>query len=142
MVARRQAPRFSDKDGKIFVLTVADKKVVEIADDAFGGVTDYAWSPDSAYLAFSLGNLNGNNTLYIWSAADGKLRARHRRMWNAQSPAWDPKGKYLFYLSDREFAPQISTFEWNFATNRTTGDLRAGAAQGRASTRSRPRATR
>jgi tricorn protease len=111
---------FSDKDGKIFVLTVADKKVVEIADDAFGGVTDYSWSPDSAYVAFSLGNLNGNNTLQIWSAADGKLRALSDPMWNAQSPAWDPNGQYLFYLSDREFSPQISTFEWNFATSRTT----------------------
>jgi tricorn protease len=111
---------FSDKDGKIFVLTVADKKVVEIADDAFGGVTDYSWSPDSAYVAFSLGNQNGFNTLQIWSAADGKLRSITDPLWNAQSPAWDPSGQYLFYLSDREFAPQISTFEWNFATSRTT----------------------
>ena len=111
---------FTDKDGKVFVLTVADKKVTEVADDAFGGVNDYVWSPDSAYLAFSMGNLNGYETVHVWSLADGKTRAITDPLWNAQSPAWDPEGQYLFYLSDREFAPQISTFEWNFATSRTT----------------------
>jgi tricorn protease len=111
----------SDKDGEVYVLTVADKKVIQIADDEYGGVNDYAWSPDSAYLAFSLNTLNGNSVVNVWSAADGKLHAITDPMWSAQSPAWDPEGNYLFYLSEREFAPQISTFEWNFATSRTTG---------------------
>jgi tricorn protease len=112
---------FSDKDGKLFVLTVADKKVVEVADDAFGGIGDYAWSPDGQFLAFSLGNFNGNNSVHVWSVADGKLRAVTDPMWNAQSPAWDPDGEYLYYLSERDFAPQISNLEWNFAGNRSTG---------------------
>ncbi|MCM2256877.1 MAG: S41 family peptidase, partial [Vicinamibacteria bacterium] len=112
---------FSDKDGKLFVLTIADKKVVEVADDAFGGLGDYAWSPDGAFLAFSLGNFNGNNTLHVWSVADGQLRAITDPMWNAQSPAWDAEGQYLYYLSERDFAPQISNVEWNFAGNRSTG---------------------
>ena len=33
-------------------------------------------------------------------------------------PAWDPQGNYLYFLSDREFAPQISNIEFNYATNR------------------------
>jgi tricorn protease len=42
-------------------------------------------------------------------------------MFNSQSPAWDPQGNYLYYLSDREFAPQISSIEFNYALNRSTG---------------------
>jgi tricorn protease len=42
-------------------------------------------------------------------------------LFNEESPAWDLDGDFLYFLSDRDFAPQISTFEWNFATNRTTG---------------------
>jgi tricorn protease len=111
----------SDKDGKVYVVTIADKKVVQIADDDFGSVTDYSWSPDSGYVAFSLNNLSGQTSLSIWSAGDGKLHAITDPMWNAYSPVWDPEGNYLFYLSDREFAPIISGFEWNYATSRTTG---------------------
>jgi tricorn protease len=112
---------FSDKDGKVHVLTVADKKVTEVADDAFGAVGDYTWSPDGAYLAFSLGNLNGNDTIHVWSAADGKTRPVTDPMWSAGNPSWDPGGQYLYFLSQREFAPQISGVEWNFATNRDVG---------------------
>ena len=36
----------------------------------------------------------------------------------------------LYFLGDREWAPQLSNIEWNFAANRDTGDPRADAAQG------------
>ncbi|MGE3376438.1 MAG: S41 family peptidase [Vicinamibacteria bacterium] len=112
---------FSDKDGKLFVLTIADKKLVEVADDAFGGVFDYSWAPGGQQLAFSLQSANGNRTLHVWSAADSKLRRVTDDLWNSENPAWDPDGSYLYYTSEREFAPQISSVEWNFAGNRQTG---------------------
>ncbi len=39
-------------------------------------------------------------------------------MWNEYSPTWDPKGDYLFFVSDREFHPQIGSFEFNYAVDR------------------------
>src|SRR5258705_11627863 len=39
-------------------------------------------------------------------------------MFNAGSPVWDPQGNYLYFASQREFAPQISNIEFNYATNR------------------------
>ncbi len=112
---------FSDKDGKLYVLTVADKKLVQVADDEYGTVLDYAWSPDSGHLAFSLANRNRNRSLWIWSAADASLHRVTDDLFSAYSPAWHPGGEYLYYLSDRDYAPQISSLEWNFAGDRTTG---------------------
>jgi len=110
-----------NNDDKLLVVSVAEKTITEVARDEFGPVNDYAFSPDGQWLAFSLSNWNGNNSLYVWGAADGKLHRVTDEMFNAVSPKWDPAGNYLFYLSDREFAPQISSVEWNFAGNRTTG---------------------
>jgi tricorn protease len=113
---------FSDKDGKLYVLTVADKKLTQIADNLYGGINDYTWSPDSAWLAFSMtDDPNRTDSIYIWSVADGVLHHVTGQTFDETSPAWDPEGKYLFYLSEREFAPQISSLEWNFAGNRRTG---------------------
>ena len=112
---------YTDKDGRVYVLGVADKKRAEIADDRFGRVTDLAWAPDSQWLAFSLQDGNGNRSLWIWSAADGQTRRVTDELFEENTPVWDPDGDYLFFLSDREFAPQISTLEWNYAGNRTTG---------------------
>jgi tricorn protease len=64
---------------------------------------------------------NNFRSIYIWSEKDGQLRKITDELYNAENPAWDPDGNYLFYLSDRQFAPQISTVEFNYATNRTTG---------------------
>jgi len=111
----------ADKDGKLYVVTVAGKKVVEIADDRFGGIFDYAWSPDGGHLAFSLGEQTGMRVLHAWSVADGKVKRLTSEMFSSFGPAWDPEGKLLYFLSNREFAPQISDIEWNYAGNRRTG---------------------
>ncbi|HJQ71617.1 MAG TPA: S41 family peptidase [Blastocatellia bacterium] len=111
---------FSDKDGKVFVLTLADRRLTEIADAPRGQVRDYTWSPRGNHLAFSMADSNGFSSIYIWSASDGKLRRVNDEMFNEYTPAWDPQGNYLYFLSDREFAPLISSFEFNYATNRET----------------------
>ena len=111
---------FSDKDGKLYVLTLADRKLTEIADARRGQVRDYSWSPRGNYLAFTMPNENQFSSIYIWSAADGQLRRVTAENNNSNNPVWDPQGNYLYFFSDREYLPQLSSVEFNFATNRTT----------------------
>jgi tricorn protease len=125
-----KAIAFSDHAGKLRVTTVATKTTVEIADDEFGRVFDYAWSPDSRWLAYSLGDLNGTRSIWIWGAADGKARRVTDDLFEENTPVFDPAGKQLYFLSVREFAPQISQIEWNFAGNRMTGIYALTLAQG------------
>ncbi len=112
---------YADKDGKLFILTVEGKMVVEITDAPRGSISDHQWSPHSGHLAFSMRNTNGFSSLYIWSVADGQLRQVTDELFHESEPVWDPEGEYLFYLSTRQFAPQISSTEWNYAGNRDTG---------------------
>ncbi len=126
---RRYGPRwspdgghiaFSDKDGRLWALSVASKALFEVAHDRGGNVGDYAWSCDGGQLAFSLGEESGQRALWIYTLAESALRRVTDGLFNAIEPVFDPAGKYLYFLSDREFAPQISGAEWNFATSRTT----------------------
>ena len=112
---------FGDKDGKIFVYSFDDKKLIQIVDAPMGQIRDYTWSPRGNCLAFSMNSRNGFAAIHVWSARDGQVRRITDELFNAENPAWDPDGNYLFYLSDREYAPQISSVEFNYATNRTTG---------------------
>ncbi|HEY9383939.1 MAG TPA: S41 family peptidase [Gemmatimonadales bacterium] len=111
---------FSDKDGKVYVYSLDDRRLSEIAHATFGAIRDYVWSPRGNYLAWSAGSANNFNALYIWSARDNQVRRISDELWNSYNPAWDPDGNYLFYLSDRDYAPVISGVEFNYATNRTT----------------------
>ncbi|ANM32344.1 peptidase S41 [Acidobacteria bacterium Mor1] len=112
---------FSDKDGKIYVVEVDGKKMMEVADEERGQVQDYVWSPNGGHLAFTLSDLNGFNAIWVWSVESGKTRRVTGELFNEYNPAWGPKGDYLFYLSDRQFQPQIGSIEWNYVVDRETG---------------------
>ncbi|MFN0008382.1 MAG: S41 family peptidase [Planctomycetota bacterium] len=112
---------FSDSTGRIHSLEIATKTVTEVARDRSGNVGDFSWSGDGGWLTFSLADPNGFRSLWLWNAAEAKLTRVTDETFNETEPVFDPAGKYLYYLSDREYAPQISGVEWNFATDRTTG---------------------
>src|ERR1051325_4992856 len=99
---------------------MADRKLVQIVDSPRGQIRDYTWSPRGTFLAFTMAAKTPFTSVYIWSAADGQVRRITDESFNSYNPAWDPQGNYLYYLSDREYAPQLSDIEFNFATNRPT----------------------
>jgi tricorn protease len=110
---------FSDKDGRLRVVSVADHKVTEIAHDKRGGIFDFTWSARGNFLAFSMNSANGFSSLYI-ASPDGQLHHISDENFNAREPVWDPDGNYLYFLSDHEFGPMISDREFDYATTRDT----------------------
>jgi len=111
---------FADKDGKVYVLDMAKKTYEQVAVDERGRVRDYVWSPDGQFLAFSMTDANATRSIFIYSLAEKKLHRVTDELFDEWNPVWDPEGHYLYFLSDREFAPQISAIEWNYAGNRMT----------------------
>ena len=128
--ARYYAPRwsgddkriaFSDNTGRLYVIDVAAKHRITVARDPADLSQDYRWSPDGRYLSYSLNEPNGFSGVFIWSVADGQSRRVTPEFFNAHGAAWAPSGEVLYFLSEREYQPLISTIEFDFATDRQTG---------------------
>ena len=109
---------FGDKDGKVYVFSVATKDLKIITDAPNGGIFDYDWSPKGNFLAYSMQSRNGMSAVYVWNAEDGKNYRVTPEMFSSNNPTWDPSGGYLYFISSREYAPQLSNSEFNYATNR------------------------
>lgn len=128
--ARYYAPRwsgddkriaFSDNSGRLYVVEIATQRRLAVARDPGDLATDYRWSPDGQFLAYSLSESNGFSAVHVWSAVDGKSRRITPQLFSAHSPAWAPNGELLYFLSEREYQPLLSSVEFDFATDRQTG---------------------
>lgn len=115
---------FRDEDARLRVAEASadmPAKIIDVADDPEPFGLSYAWSPDSRYLAFSLSEPNGQRSLYLWTVGETAPRRITGELWNEYAPEFSPDGQYLYFLSDREFAPQIGSFEFNYVVDRETG---------------------
>ena len=112
---------FGDKDGEVYVLDVASKELKKIAHEVNRGTNVYKWSPRGGFIALQMSVTPMTDSIFIWESATDTLRQVTGAMFHERTPVWGGKGDYLYYSSDREFAPQISNTEWNFATDRQAG---------------------
>lgn len=115
-----QSVAYYDHLGVIHVASLEGKDTV-VYDSPYNAVSDYEWSPDSQWLTFSNQTENGFSAVYLWSRKSGQVRMATDGFFNDFAPAFSYDGKHLYFVSDRQFAPQIGSFEWNYVANRESG---------------------
>ncbi|MGH3203313.1 MAG: S41 family peptidase [Streptosporangiaceae bacterium] len=100
------------QDGRLRVVDVESGQVQEIAASDNGVVTGLAWSPDSAWLAWSQPtehpagmNLNSLRRLRLARTADGQVFDATDGRFVDTEPVFTLDGKYLAFLSMRNFDP-------------------------------------
>jgi len=67
------------------------------------GIRDFAWSPDSQWLAFVQKALNGMAQIKIYNVNDGSIFDLTKDRSNNFSVKWSLDGEFIYYLSDRGF---------------------------------------
>jgi tricorn protease len=105
---------FSDKDLTLRVLDVASGKVTDIDKDPYGDINHYRWSPDSKWIAYTKLNEARFSAIYVHSLADGKSHRLTSGTTNDSEPVFDPKGRYLYFTSNRDFNLTFSAWEFNY----------------------------
>ncbi len=110
---------WGDEKHKLYVTDVATGASTEV-DTSDWEVRRYCWSPDSRYLAYAVDLPNLFGQIKVWDAQTKKTYAVTDPAYNSAAPAWDPKGKYLYFLSDRFINPYLDRFEARFIVNEAT----------------------
>jgi tricorn protease len=105
---------FSDKDRLLQWVDVASGKVKEADRSVQGDITDYKWSPDSRWLAYTKVGETQLPAIWLYAADEGKARQLTSGLTAEAEPTWDPKGRYLYFLSNRDFNLTFSGYEFNY----------------------------
>ena len=124
---------WSDKDCRLWYVDINEKKQVEVDQGKYGEILNYSWSPDSKWLAYDKNDENfllAGASLLIWPTA--KSLPVTTSMTNSYAPVFDPDGKYLYFLSDRDFNEVLGNVDFEFANPKDHPDLCGHLAQGRA----------
>jgi len=111
---------WGDKDLRLWYVDIADKKPVEVDRAKFREIQNYSWSPDSKWLAYDKNTENLYSVVYLYSLADRKITPVTTNMTDSNSPLFDPDGKYLYFLSDRDYNEVVGNIDYEFANPKTT----------------------
>ncbi len=129
---------FVDQAMRVYILDVRRGEVKEIdrsplwMDHEGLERLRLAWSPDSRYLAYTRPVETQNNALFIYDMKAGERHQATSGYFRDDLPTFDPEGKFLFYTSDRSFAPVYGRFDnsWTYpnATQLIAAPLRKDVA--------------
>ena len=117
--ARRIA--YNDATGTLWVVNVKTRKKTKVTTDPSGLMFDFEWSPRGGFIALERRKANGFSAIQVWSVKDGRLRTVTDPMFDAYSPSWGPAGDFLYYVSVRDFRPQMDAVDFNVVSNRVGG---------------------
>jgi tricorn protease len=92
-------------DGQLRLVDVASGDLADLARSGNGEITDLAWSPDSAWLAWAEPAHRSLSRLRLARIADGRIADVTDGRFVDSEPAFTTDGKYLAFLSERSFDP-------------------------------------
>lgn len=106
---------WSDKKLRLNMVdvTTGEKSVVRQAKA--WEISQYTWSPDSRWIAYTLPEVETMTRIWLYSIEEDQHFKVTDGWYSAGHPEFSRDGKYLFFVSNRDFNPIYSQTEWNHA---------------------------
>lgn len=106
---------YADKKLRLRMVDVATKRITDVATAEAFEFNDYVWSPDSRWIAYTKPEVEGMNRIYLYSLESGKAVDVTVGWYTSGNPVFSEDGKYLWFVSARDFNPTFSQTEFNIS---------------------------
>jgi tricorn protease len=104
---------YSDGTQALWVIPEEGGTPIQVDRSAQAEIREYAWSGDGRWLAYAKTEPNDYSSIFLFDASEKKVHRVTTETTNDRSPAWDPDGRYLYFLSDRFTNPLLGNVDWN-----------------------------
>ena len=105
---------FGDKHSKLRWLDVKSGRITDVDMGRFNDLTYYRWSPDSKWIVYTKAGESLQSALWLYSIEQSRTFQLTSGDTNDYNPVFDPEGRYLYFLSDRDFNLTFSGFEFDY----------------------------
>ncbi|MDR1338803.1 MAG: PDZ domain-containing protein [Prevotellaceae bacterium] len=106
---------WSDKLQRLRYIEPDSKKITEVEQTVDGELRDFSWSPDSKWIAYTHPRHNTTSTIVIYSVDSGKKEEVSDDWFDSWAASFSDDGKFLTFISARDFRPAYSGVEWNYS---------------------------
>ncbi len=106
---------WADKKLRLQYIDVDTKKVTQVDYDKDWEFSEYSWSPDSKWITYSRPTKLSMTKIYLYELASQAKCEVTDGWYESGSPSFSSDGKYLFFVSNRDFNPTYSWTEWDHA---------------------------
>ncbi len=93
----------------LFLIDLEKEKITKIARSNFERIEDFSFSPDGRWVAYCMSNAEFLGSVYLYELETGKSTMITPQGFRDTQPVWDPDGRFLYFLSAREFNPVYDT---------------------------------
>ncbi len=94
---------WSDQRNRIRAVEVSSGDIREVDETRLGRLTGFTWSPDSKWLAYPKTSPNTMSSIWLYSFDGDRATQVTDDMTSESSPAFDWSGRYLYFVSARDF---------------------------------------
>lgn len=102
---------WSDRLQRLRIVDVATKQVTLVDTATAFEIRQYAWSPDSAWVAWTRPDDSTLQKVWLYSLKDGRKFAATDGWYESGAPSFSSDGKFLVLASGRDFKPTMSDSE-------------------------------
>ncbi|MFA6541595.1 MAG: PDZ domain-containing protein, partial [Bacteroidota bacterium] len=112
---------WADRAQRLQFVDVETKKVTLVTKSDVWEYTDYAWSPDSKWIAYANPEPDVMQKIKLYSLDSKESIDATDGWYSSGNPVFSSDGQYLFFASDRNFNPTYSQTEWNHSYQDMSG---------------------
>ncbi|MGD2122870.1 MAG: PDZ domain-containing protein [Gemmatimonadota bacterium] len=94
---------WADNMNRLRAMEIASKRLVEIDQTGAGPLNDFSWAGDSRWIAYAKNSPNTVSAIWLFSFQSGETTQVTDDMTDESSPAFDPEGRFLYFVSARDF---------------------------------------
>lgn len=99
---------WSDRNQILHFTDIDTKAITDVDIDSIFEISEYKWSPDSKWIAYTKNSDNRFQQVYIYSLEQKKSFPVTENWYNSSDGTFSSDGKYLFFVSSRDFNPSFS----------------------------------
>jgi tricorn protease len=106
---------WADKKQRLQYVTLESKAVTLVDQATDWEIREYSWSPDSQWIAFVRPEEKSMDRVLLYSVEKKQSSPATDGWFTSHDPVFSADGKFLFFISNRDFTPRYSQTEWNHA---------------------------